>query len=226
MLIQEIPVEASIQIVVGIGLQTMEFATTVKEVHEMCVYAEPLLQDGKMLGFGTKGLVLTLIVTDPEGGRAWQFTNVKIRNIKTQDGSLYHEISCKTEGKLINRRGACRVWLGEPGTAMVGLGGKPFDVTVKDISVSGIAFICSKDQDIPEGSIVHIQFHDADANTRFDMKAIIVRSEEMEKSRMLYGCKLNQESAAISRYVNDKQREKLKAARQTRVRPLTGSSDK
>lgn len=226
MLLNEIQVNAPVQIVVGIGLQTMEFSTNIAEVHENCVFAVPLMQDGKMLGFGTKGLVLTLIVTDPEGGRAWQFSNVKIRNIKTPDGTLYHEITCKSEGRQINRRGAVRVWLGEPGTASVGLGSKPFDVTVKDISVSGVAFFCSKDVEIQEGSLVHVQFKDEEANTRFDMNAIIVRSEEMERSRMLYGCKLNQESTAISKYVNDKQREKLKAARQSKVQPLTDKNSK
>ena len=226
MLISDIVPGSGIQIIVGIGLQTMEFASRAAETHEGCVYAEPILQDEKMLGFGTKGLVLTMIVTDQENGRAWQFSNIKIRNIKTQDGNLFHEISCKTEGKAINRRGACRVWIGESGVASTGLGKPAFDVTIKDISISGIAFICGKDQEISEGSVVHLNFRDDVANTRFDLSAIVVRSEEMERSRVVYGCKLNQESSAVSRYVNEKQREKLKAARQSRLQPLTGEKAK
>lgn len=224
MLIGEVPVGAGVQIVVGIGLQTMEFSSKVAERYDSCIYVEPILKDEKMLGFGTKGLVLTMVVTDQEGGRAWQFTNIKVRNIKTKDDKLYHEISCKTEAKAINRRGACRVWIGESGVASAGLGSPAFDVTVKDISISGIAFICDKDQDIPVGNVVHINFRDEDANTRFDVSAIIVRSEEMERSRIMYGCKLNQESAAISKYVNEKQREKLKAARQAKLQPLKKDS--
>ncbi|MBQ0028281.1 MAG: PilZ domain-containing protein [Lachnospiraceae bacterium] len=223
MLISGLSAGTGVQIVVGIGLQTMEFNSNIAEVHDNCIYVEPILKDEKMLGFGTKGLVLTLIATDSEEGRAFQFSNVKIRNIKTQDGKLYHEVSCKTEGKAINRRGACRVWIGESGVASAGLGTPPFDVTVKDISISGIAFICDKDQDIPVGNVVHINFKDDSANTRFDVSAIIVRSEEMERSRIMYGCKLNQESAAISKYVNEKQREKLKAARQSKIQPLTNN---
>lgn len=221
MLIGEVPVGAGVQITVGIGLQTMEFNSKVAEAYDGCVYIEPILKDEKMLGFSTKGLVLTMIVTDSEGGRAWQFSNIKMRNIKTRDDNLYHEVSCKTEGKAINRRGACRVWIGESGVASAGLGTPPFDVTVKDISISGIAFICDRDHDIPVGNIIHINFRDEETNTRFDVSAIIVRSEEMEKSRVMYGCKLNQESTAISKYVNDKQREKLKAARQSKLQPLT-----
>ena len=220
MLISEISEGLGVQIIVGIGLQTLEFSTKVAEKHDGCVYLEPILQGEKMLGFGTRGLVLTMIITDQESGRAWQFSNIRVRNIKTADGNLFHEVTCKTEGKAINRRGACRVWIGESGVASTGLGQPAFDVTVKDISISGIAFICSKDQELSEGTVVHINFRDEQTKTRFDVSAIVVRSEEMERSRIIYGCKLNQESSAISKFVNEKQREKLKAARQSKTLPL------
>lgn len=222
MLITDVSVGAGVTIVVGIGLQTMEFTSRVAQSFDTCVYLEPILQNEKMLGFGTKGLVLTMIVTDEENGRAWQFSNIKVRNIKTAEGELYHEVSCRTEAKAINRRGACRVWIGEPGVATVGLTGTAFDVTVKDISISGIAFICSKDVEIPDGSVVHLSFTDAETKAHFSLSALIVRSADMERSRMIYGCKFNQESSAIAKYVNEKQREKLKAARQSKVRSMTG----
>ena len=220
MRLNEIKQDASVTISVGIGLQVLEFNTVAKEVYDDRVFCEPITQNDKMVGFSTKGLVLSMIVADAEEGKAYKFANVKIRNIKTQKGELFHEVSCKTDGKLINRRGACRVWLGEDGVAVVGLGGKPFDVTIKDISISGIAFICSKDQDIPDGSIVHLTFFDEPTNSKFSLGALIVRSEEMEKNRMMYGCRLNQESPAIAKFVNEKQREKLRASRQLKVRAV------
>ncbi len=220
MRLNEIKAEAAVTISVAIGLQILEFNTVAKEVYDDCIFCEPITKDDKMVGFSTKGLVLSMIVADAEEGKAFKFSNVKIRNIKTQNGNLFHEVSCKTEGKLINRRGACRVWLGEDGVAIVGLGGKPFDVTIKDISISGIAFICSKDQQIPDGSIVHLTFFDEPTNSKFSLGALIVRSEEMEKNRMMYGCRLNQESPAIAKFVNEKQREKLKASRQVRNQSL------
>jgi hypothetical protein len=220
MRLNEIKAEAAVTISVAIGLQILEFNTVAKEVYDDRIFCEPITKDDKMVGFSTKGLVLSMIVADAEEGKAFKFSNVKIRNIKTQNGNLFHEVSCKTEGKLINRRGACRVWLGEDGVAIVGLGGKPFDVTIKDISISGIAFICSKDQQIPDGSIVHLTFFDEPTNSKFSLGALIVRSEEMEKNRMMYGCRLNQESPAIAKFVNEKQREKLKASRQVRNQSL------
>ena len=221
MFISEIPVGAGLRLTVGIGLQTIEFATKVAEVYDECIYAEPILQNSKMLGFGSKGLVLTMIITASDEGKAWQFSNIKVRNVKKHDGGLFHEITCKTEGKPINRRGAVRVWIGEPGMASVGISRDVFDVIVKDISVNGIAFICDNNIEISAGSVVNVTFKDPTSNTRFEISSIVVRSEEMEKNRTLYGCKLNQENTAISRYVNEKQREKLKAARQVGRRAST-----
>lgn len=220
MYINEIAVRAGIQITVAIGMQTMEFTTTVAQVFNDCIYAEPIFKNEKMIGFSTKGLVISMITTDAESGRAWQFVNIVIRNIRDADGNLFHEIKCKNEARPINRRGACRVWIGEPGLATTGLGKSPIDVTIKDISISGISFLCDRDNEIPDGSVVHIDFRDSVNNTRFSISAIVVRSEEIERARVVYGCKLNQESPAIAKYVNEKQREKLQAARQSRTMPL------
>ncbi len=226
MRLSDIKAGTGAQIIVTVGSQSLEFYTTVMEVYDDCVYVETITQDDKVIGFSTKGIMIDLIITDSDSERAYKFSNVKIRTIKTPKDEVFHEIRCTGEGRAINRRGACRVWLGEEGMASCGLGKESFPVTVKDISVSGIAFICSKDQEIPDGSVVHINFVDETTGTTFSLAAIIVRSMDMEKSRMMYGCKLNQESNAIAKFVNDKQREKLKASRQSNLNSFVEDAKK
>ncbi len=227
MYLNELKQGTGAQLIVKIGAQTLEFYTTVSEVFDNCIYVEPITQDDKVIGFSTPGLILDFIITDSESERAFQFSNVKIRTIKNpKDDKIYQEVTAPSEGKPINRRGACRVWLGEEGHASYGLGNPSFPVTVKDISVSGIAFICDKDHDIPDGSIVHINFVDDPTGTTFSLAAIIVRSMEMERSRIMYGCKLNQESNTIAKFVNDKQREKLKSSRQSNLQAFVEENEK
>ena len=121
------------QLVVTIGPQRMEFTTTIAEVYDDCIFIDPIMQDDKIIGFSTKGIIVDFVVTDAESERAYQFNSVKIRSIRTpKEQKLYHEIRCVGEGRAINRRGACRVWLGEEGFANCGLGNKSFPVTVKD----------------------------------------------------------------------------------------------
>lgn len=215
MFINGIPAGAGLQLIATVGAKTMEFSTKAAEVYDDYIFAEPILNDGKMLGFSSKGLELAMFITDAEEGRAWIFKGIKVRNVKKKDGSLFHEISCKTEGKAVNRRNAVRVWIGEQGSASVGLSMDVFDVLIKDVSSTGIAFICDKSREIPENAVVNISFKDPTTDTRFEVVGLVVRTAEMEKERRLYGCKLNQDYPAIDRLINEKQREKLRASRQS-----------
>ena len=213
MLLQEIDVGSKATILVRIGSQTLAFDTIVQEPAEEGVLTEPIYRNDKLIGFKTKGLIITVQICNLSDEKVYEFNNVEILNVKTKDGEIHHKMLCKYPGKQINRRTAVRVWLGIEGVARVGVNRTAYNVIVKDISVSGISFILHKDMGIDPGEMAHITFNDVDARTKFSLSAIIVRTAEMEDGRVLYGCRLNQESPAISKYVTDKQREKLKASR-------------
>lgn len=213
MLLQEIDVGSKATILVRIGSQTLTFDTIVQEPAEEGVLTEPIYRNDKLIGFKTKGLIITVQICNLSDEKVYEFNNVEILNVKTKDGEIHHKMLCKYPGKQINRRTAVRVWLGIEGVARVGVNRTAYNVIVKDISVSGISFILHKDMGIDPGEMAHITFNDVDARTKFSLSAIIVRTAEMEDGRVLYGCRLNQESTAISKYVTDKQREKLKASR-------------
>lgn len=213
MLLQEIDVGSKTTILVRIGSQTLAFDTIVQEPSEDGVLTEPIYRNDKLIGFKTKGLIITVQICNLSDEKVYEFNNVEILNVKTKDGEIHHKMICKFPGKQINRRTAVRVWLGIEGVARVGANRTAYNVVVKDISVSGISFILHKDMGIDAGEMAHITFNDVDARTKFSLSAIIVRTAEMEDGRVLYGCRLNQESPAISKYVADKQREKLKASR-------------
>lgn len=220
MYLYEIDKESAIQISVGIGFQTLEFDTKISEIGEQCVYADPIIREDKMVGFSTKGLVLRVFAVNQSDLRVYQFNNVKIRNIKTAEDKTYHEITCLTPGKIVNRRAACRVWLGFDAVAQIGLNKKTYNVIVKDISVTGISFICTEDVKVEPDMVVHLTFEDEVSKIRFSIGAIVVRSEEADHRKTIYGCRMNQESSAISKYVNEKQREKLRATRTVNAIPL------
>ncbi len=213
MFLQEIDVESKATILVRIGSQTLAFDTIVQEPSEDGVLTEPVYRNDKLIGFKTKGLIITVQICNKSDEKVYEFNNVEILNVKTKDGEIHHKMICKTAGKQINRRTAVRVWLGIEGVARVGSNRTAYNVIVKDISVSGISFILHKDMGIEAGEMAHITFNDVDARIKFSLSAIVVRTAEMEDGRVLYGCRLNQESPAISKYVTDKQREKLKASR-------------
>lgn len=213
MLLQEVDAGSRVTILVGIGSTTLTFDTVVEEPAVDGVLTEPVYRDEKLVGFRTKGLVIRIQVTNASDQKVYEFANVEILNVKTQDEQIHHKMVCKAPGKQINRRTAVRVWLGIEGIAMIGANRIAYEVMVKDISISGISFVFHKDLNLESGTIVTLQFNDTDKKMKFNISAIIVRTAQMEDGKVLYGCRMNQESPAISKYVNDKQREKLKGSR-------------
>lgn len=213
MYLYEIDKESKIQILVNIGMQVLEFESQVLDITQGGILAEPVMKDDKILGFSTKGLIIRLLIINQSDQKVYEFNNVAIQNIKTPEEQLFHKIICRFPGKTVNRRNGCRVWLGIDGVAQIGTNKTPYDVMVKDISVNGISFVCPGNIQVEMGTIVHLAFFDDSTQTNFSLGAIVVRSEEMDQYKIVYGCKLNQESNAISKYVNEKQREKLRATR-------------
>ena len=213
MLLQEVDAGSRVTILVGIGSQTLTFDTTVEEPAVDGVLTLPVYRDEKLVGFRTKGLVIRIQVTNASDQKVYEFADVEILNVKTMDEQIHHKMVCKAPGKQINRRTAVRVWLGFEGVAMIGTNRVAYDVMVKDISVSGISFVFHKDMNVEPGTMAHIVFNDSEKKMKFSISAIIVRTATMEDGKVLYGCRMNQESPAISRYVAEKQREKLKGSR-------------
>ena len=60
MLLQEIDVGSKATILVRIGSQTLAFDTVVQEPAEEGVLTEPIYRNDKLIGFKTKGLIITV----------------------------------------------------------------------------------------------------------------------------------------------------------------------
>ena len=219
MYLHEIDGDSKVTVLVGIGNQTLSFDTKVEEVSDNGILTEPIYSDEKLVGFRSEGLVIKIQVINSTDGKVFEFGNVDILNVKTRDQKIHHRMSTKLEGKRVNRRNAVRVWLGYEGTVQVGGARALHDVIVKDISVSGVSFIFDRSLKVEMGDTVHLSFRDAEENTKFSLGATVVRLEELDGNRTLVGCTLNQESNAVSRYVNEKQREKLRASRTVQNKP-------
>ncbi len=213
MLLEELGIGSRVTILVGIGGQTLSFDSEVEELSEGGVLTTPVYRNDKLVGFRAKGLVIRIQVYNVDDKKIYEFTDVTILNVKTPDEKIHHKMVSKTPGKQINRRTAVRVWLGLDGIVQVGMNKVMYEVLVKDISISGISFVFHKDLNVDPGTIVQVMFNDVEVRSKFVVNAIIVRKEELAEGKVLYGCRMNQESQAIAKYINDKQREKLKGSR-------------
>ena len=216
MVLSDITPGTVVQIVAARGVRTMEFSTTVIETNpdDLTVRVEPIYQDDKLVGFDIDGVILALYVASKEDNKVYQFSNVKIHSFKAPDDTIFQEIKCRTDqAKMTNRRGACRVWLGIVGNVLLGDNAHEHAVTIKDISATGIAFVCDDMTEVTMGMPIVVSFTDEVTHKSFKLAATVVRHATAEHRRIVYGCRFKDESDLIFRYVAQKQRETLKVTR-------------
>lgn len=211
MYVHEIKPGSDITIIASMNGHTGEFATTVLDVIDNCLITKPVYAKDMRINFNTKGLACNVQGPNAEDNRYYEFIKVNISTIKTKDGSYFYKISSLLAGKIINRRGAVRVFVGAFGELYLNPSvPKSISVTVKDISMTGLAFITENDVVLPIGKDVVITFSDSEENVKFTIGVKIVRKADATKDRLLYGCTLlNTESNALAKYINEKQRRNL-----------------
>ena len=214
MLVSDITQGKAVQIVAARGVRTMEFSTNAIEPDGLVLKIEPIYLDNKLVGFDNESIILSMYVVSDEDNRVYVYTGIKIRSYKVSDGTVYQTVECRNaEGRVTNRRGAHRVWIGVTGSLMVGDSRHERTVTIKDISATGIAFTCDDMTDVTMGMPITLSFTDEENHKSFRLMATVVRSDNSGYKRMIYGCKIKEESNIISQYVNEKQRQNLKATR-------------
>lgn len=204
MLLSEIKKDAQISIVAEMGDREVELVTTVAEPMNGAVLAHMIYQGGKRVSFHMEGLSLRMRVVHSEENKVYEFRGVTISNVKTNDNQVYYKILCPLPSTAINRRNAVRIWLGVDGEVVAN--GKIIGAIVKDISLTGIAFIVDVPLELKTPVLVNFE----DMKQNFALGAVIVRKEVLEDGRILYGCRLGKESGNIAKYLNDKQRLKLR----------------
>lgn len=222
MYISEIAANTDIKISVTIGTEKLEFTTKAVYIedkgldkvrsHFVSAVAEPVRVDDKLVALRMGvGIVYSVQAFNAQEEKMYEWINVKPQMITLKDGRKFLLLVCKDNMKPLNRRRSFRLWLGADGVATLGLDKKPLDIVVKDISSGGIAFI-AKDfgQKLLPNTLAHVSFFDEDTETNFNINAIILRTEELAESRVLFACKLSMESLVVNKFIKEKERINLR----------------
>lgn len=196
-------------------LQQLELDTVVQETYakKRLILADPIYREDKVVSFKAKNLVIHLLVkyTDKT---PQIFKNVTVMLMKKQDNSLCYSITCENDSKIFNRRESFRCFAGTPTTIKLALSSDAHEATIRDVSTGGFSVICSSDVEFNNGMVLHVLLEDyieeISENFTFHLYGIVVRKQELNNGRVLYGCKMNNKIAGLETYVVKKERVRLK----------------
>lgn len=213
MLIKDIPKEANLTIEVGFDGKKLEFNTKSIGAETDCLYAEPIIIDGKRISFNATITLSINLVYMREEKNPVLWRGIIISTVHENGRTMYKIIS-GIEGYEINRRESFRLFLGLGGVAQIGVNKKAINVIVKDISEGGFAFVGNEDIEA-DRTPIRLVFKDFDET--ISLMGIVVRKMVVNEKKIIYGCSLASSSTDILHYINKKQRYYLSTARNSRI---------
>jgi len=205
LLIDEIPVGASIEIEVRFCGRSMSFNSEVQFKRENSIFINPITVNERTVGFNDKCRINLIVKAN---GKVFLWENVEVRLIR-YDGNIYHRITLQGDGKPYNRREAYRMYIGEDMPIYINTPEGPnlINVLVKDISETGVGFITKEELDVER--IIRLRLKDF--NNVIYITGSIVRKEYLPHlDSYLYGCKFTEKNNHLGKFIARKQGEQLR----------------
>lgn len=204
----ELEIGTEISIELKMGQKSWTFNQAVEQIVKGVVITSPLIFEGKVLDLSTGDASITVFAS--VGGEVpLQFRSCTAKLVQGKE-KKYCAIACNNEGKRINRRGNFRVFIGERG--VVELSGKSdtkLEVTVKDLSLMGVAFVVDKVKWEKDATYLWLDFQGR-YGERMRIQASVVHCTEVENNLLIIGCRILKCANDLSTYITSKQRESLK----------------
>ena len=132
--------------------------------------------------------------------------NVTIKHARGDNG-LCHVIMPSKDGVKMNRRHAYRLDVHAPANITVGRERVQVQGMVRDVSSNGFAIVTTK-EDIRGGEEVRAEMFDKE--TAIMLVGACVRKRTMSDGQFLYGCKMKFYNPQLRKFINEKQRQRMK----------------
>lgn len=223
MRIEELTAGCNISFYVKIGKeQQLVFESSIIDVNpkKKLVLSEAILKNGKVLAFKGNGISIDMVAALAEG-KPYFFENITIEPLRLADNTFCYNLSCANNGVPYNRRGSYRCFIGNPVFLRNSKEMKEYTVILRDVSATGFSITCDQttELDLSTNQMVHVLLEDyleeIDQNFTFHLYGLMVRKQEMENGKILYGFKLNSSVIGLDNYLTQKERLRIKKNRGT-----------
>ncbi|MGN0318186.1 MAG: PilZ domain-containing protein [Lachnospira sp.] len=216
MLLTDLKAGSAISFVINVGDSQYEFPSNVAVVYPDSILIPCFVINGSVVDFGDKRygkMSFTIYYADNKSGQRLAFRGVSLETVNphnNQADTPYYKV--KSSGfaalaKVSERRGNRRVIVDLSGSITVENSGRSLNVTIHDISSSGISFYCNESLNF-SSNICYIFLRDTINSHEFDLriKSKIVRFLDNDGT-YLYGCSVAENNKDYYSYVCLKQSE-------------------
>ena len=221
MRIEELTAGCNITFYVKIGgEQPLVFESSIIEVNpkRRLVFSEAILKNGKVLAFKGHAISVDMVAALPEG-KPFLFENITVEPLRLANNSFCYSLSSVKEGVPYNRRGSYRCFIGNAVFLRNSKEMKEYSVILRDVSVTGFSVTCDQttELELVPNQLVHVLLEDyleeIDQSFSFHLYGLMIRRQEMENKKILYGFRLNSSIPGLDNYLTQKERLRIKKSR-------------
>lgn len=202
MKINEIEEGTEVTLIIMYDEKTLNLQSTCVGKKGKDILIAALRVDGKVVNLDVSDLKVGLMI-DRADKKPMMWADCEVKMIVAK-GSVLVRVSSKFEGKEVNRRGNFRLSIGGPAKGRIGRNKEALQMILRDVSYSGFAVLMEEKGRYEEGMPIRVVHRDTDLDTILDLRGKIVRTEE-RNGRQLLGCQLDIPSAALGKYIGEKQ---------------------
>ena len=156
-------------------------------------------------------------VTYVKEEKPYIWDDIKIARISLPDYGYINILISESNVKSHNRRDNYRLWIGIDGDITVVKTSLKYNVTVKDISSTGVGLITDIESECNIGDNIQIRYDDtyfdskekSNTTKHFTINAIIVRQVLVDAKHKIVGCEICKSSSELTKYIYTKQINKL-----------------
>ena len=200
----ELQTSHSVELEILMNGKKTTLLSAVEQVVGNKVLLTPIQMNGKVVGFPPDCAVNLLYI---EGKHVYCWRGLQIKAIRYEN-NVYHCAELSSEGEILNRRGAYRVYLGSQMllTCFTANGPKNIKVLVKDISETGMAFFSKEEFSVGRTVRLHLKVSE---KHELQLSSQIIRTQNFDdKVETLYGCKFSEKNSLLTTYLMKLQQEK------------------
>ena len=205
----EMQLSHSVELEILMNGKKTTLLTSIEQIIGTTVLLTPIQINGKVVGFPPNCSV-TLLYIDDNHVYCWK--NISVKAVRYEK-KIYHSAELIADAEILNRRGAYRVFIGEQTnlTAFTANGPKNYQVRLKDVSETGMAFFSKEEFDVGRTVRLHLTIK---KGQELQLSSQIIRIQEFEnRQEKLYGCKFIEKNNRLVGFLmglqQERQRQKL-----------------
>ena len=208
MTVTEFEISHSIELEINLNGNKTTLLTSVEHILDDTVLLTPILMNGKIVGFPPP-ISVNLYYVDE--GQVFLWSDVTVKAVKYQN-KAYHSVTLENAPKVLNRRGAYRVFIGQKMNLVTFSpeGSSLHEVFIRDISETGMSFF--SEEEFSKGRTVRLYLK-IKGGEELSLSAQVVwkrQGTHRRKNQFLYGCKFIGRNRQLTSYLMTVQQERQK----------------